>query len=1038
MLDISSNSTTRTQQRRVRNAFLMAVSILIIGALSAGRCAAQTDGSDTDQGQYEYQQYQQSQQSQQYPGMDQGQDSDQQSIPYTDQQSTPNSSQQYAPYSNQQSTPYSNQQYAPYSNQQNVPYTNQQNTLYPCTNQQNAPYADQQNMPYSGQESGQTSNQQYPSQLNGQGQYQQGTQLNQQMPCLMQNQQPRQQATEALQPQPDLYALSGDQVISILTKAPMVLESVRTEYGLRNNLKDLRGVTDEVVYGQIRQDPSFRELVIRELIRRGFRADLAALAESLPVVDNRIKPYKNPDNPQVLKRESPYGNMPSLDDLYAQFSEKQEKLRRFGSEAFLNGTGNANRLPMDLPAGPDYVLGPGDSLTVNLWGSQSNRLSRVIDRQGQIDLPEIGAVMISGVSIAQAQVVLQKALDTQFKGEHVEISLGRVRTVRIYVVGDVQRPGAYDVSSLSTPLSALFSAGGPTDHGSLRVLRQYRGGQLVRQVDLYDFFLHGVRSNDERLLPGDTILVPPVGPQVTVEGSVRRPAVYELNGEQDLQQVVDLAGGLLASANLRQIDVERIDVHQTRSMFSLQLGDDPQAEQQRMAAFTVKDGDDVRITQIHPYNEQAVYLDGHVFHPGKFPYREGMTVGDLLHSYQDLMPEPADHGEIVRLLPPDFRPETISFNVPDVLMGNGSILLRPYDLVRVFGRYEADSPSVTIDGDVLRPGKYPMSQGMTASDLLMMAGGFRRSADHEFADLSTYTIQGEQKVLVGHSEIPIQKVLDGDKSADAVLKPGDVFSIRRLSGWQDIGSTVTLTGEVEHAGTYGITPGEHLSTVLKRAGGFRGDAYPYAAVLQRRQVMQLNEQARRLMIRRLEETPVIVSPSTLTSNETAQDLQKSLEAQRAEMIENLRSTPPNGRLVINISTDISNWENTPADVPLNAGDTLFVPKRPDFVMASGQVYNPVAISYVPGKKLGWYYNKSGGATSSGNKHQIYVLRADGSVVPCGKGWFDNSYLKLRMRPGDTIFVPEKSIGGSQVFQDLIGSAQLLTSAMLPLAVAGVL
>jgi protein involved in polysaccharide export with SLBB domain len=233
--------------------------------------------------------------------------------------------------------------------------------------------------------------------------------------------------------------------------------------------------------------------------------------------------------------------MPSLQGLYSQFPVAETKLRRFGSDAFLIGAGNVNELPMDLPAGPDYVLGPGDSLVVNMWGGQSNRLARIIDRQGQIALPEAGTITIDGLTIAQAQSAIQKALSTQFQGEHVEISLGRLRSVRVYVVGDVQRPGAYDVSSMSTPLSALYAAGGPTSRGSLRILRQYRGKQLVREIDLYDFLLRGVRSNTDRLLPGDTILVPPVGPQVSVEGVVHRPAIYELNGEQGLNQVLDLA-----------------------------------------------------------------------------------------------------------------------------------------------------------------------------------------------------------------------------------------------------------------------------------------------------------------------------------------------------------------------------------------------------------------------------------------------------------------------------------------------------------------
>jgi protein involved in polysaccharide export with SLBB domain len=732
--------------------------------------------------------------------------------------------------------------------------------------------------------------------------------------------------------------------------------------------------------------------------------------------------------------------LPSLHDLYTQIPSAGGKLRRFGSDAFLLGTGNANELPMDLPVGPDYVLGSGDNIVVNLWGGHSDRLSLTIDRQGQIALPEAGTITIDGLTIAQAQSAIQKALSTQFQGEHVEISLGRLRTVRVYVVGDVQRPGAYDVSSLSTPLSALYAAGGPTSRGSLRILRQYRGKELVREIDLYDFLLRGVRSNVDRLLPGDTILVPPVGPQVAVEGMVHRPAIYELNGEQGLNQVLDLAGGVLASASLKQINVERIEAHQRRTMFSLQLPDNAEGVKQKLADFRVQGGDDVVISQILPYNEQAVYLEGHVFRPGKYPYRDEMTLNDLLHSYQDVMPEPADHAELVRLQPPDFRPETISFSLPDVLIGNDSIKLQPFDLIRVFSRYEIDSPRVSIEGEVLRPGEFPMSQGMTLAALVRMAGGFNRSAYRDEADLSSYVVQDGQKVLVNHSIVAVEKALDGDKSADVVLKPGNVVSIRRLAGWQDIGASVTINGEVEHAGSYGIEQGERLSSVLKRAGGLRVDAYPAAAVLERVQVRELGEQARQQMIQRIETTPVSFRPGAMSTQDQAAT-QQSLQQQREQILTTLRSRPASGRLVINISSDIRKWENTSADIEMRAGDTLVIPKRPNFVMVSGQVYNSTAISYVPGRDVGWYLRKAGGATPYGNKKFMYVLRADGSVVVPREAesiWMGRNFMSLRMQPGDTIFVPEKIIGSSPVWQNILGMAQIMSATTLPLAVAGVL
>ena len=931
-------------------------------------------------------------------------------------------------------------------------------TMDQSSDQQTSRPSDQQLSPRPDQqmeENPDQSESQTPEQQAGQGPRQQRIQA----PEHQRTQTPS-QGTDQESEQPEIQTadqgMSAEQIISILEQKPALLDSIRIQVAQVSGT-DPDTITDEAIFEAIRQDASLRDLAIRQLIARGYGADLKTLnpnfhnpvnarstREETPRVQTppstaRTIPYDNPDAPQVQHRLSPYKNMPSLRDLYSQFPAPatEVRLRRFGSDAFLVGTGNANELPLDLPVGPEYVLGPGDSLILNIWGGRSSRLSRIIDRQGQIELPEAGTVMISGLAIEQAQNSIQKALETQFKGEHVEISLGKLRTVRVYVVGDVQRPGAYDVSSMSTPLSALYEAGGPTNRGSLRILRQYRGKELIRQIDLYDFLLRGVRSNDDRLLPGDTVLVPPAGPQVSVEGMVRRPAIYELNGEEGLNQVLDLAGGLLVSASLKQINVERIEAHQTRNMFSLQLSDDQDEEKQKLASFKVSDGDDVKISQILPYNAQAVYLEGHVFHPGKYPYRDGMTLNDLLHSYQDIMPEPSDHAEIVRLLPPDFRPETISLGLADALIGNNSIPLLPFDLIRIYGRYEIDSPTVSIEGEVLRPGKYPMSQGMTMAGLVRMAGGFRRSAYRDEADLSSYVVQDSQRVLVDHSDVAVQRALDGDKSADVLLKPGDVVSIRRLAGWQDIGASVTISGEVEHAGAYGILNGERLSSVLKRAGGFRKDAYPYASVLERVQVRQLNDQARQQMIQRIMDTPVQVRQGTMSS-QSATDLQQSLQAQRQQILTSLRNRPASGRLVINISTDISSWENTSADVELRAGDTLLIPKRPEFVAINGQVYNPVAISYVPGKTLSWYLRKGGGATPSGNKKEIYVLRADGSVVPRDNGWMSNNFMDLHMRPGDTIFVPEKIAGGSLIWQNILGAAQIMSAVTVPLAIGGVI
>jgi len=844
----------------------------------------------------------------------------------------------------------------------------------------------------------------------------------------------------------DQAAMSAEQIIGILKQQPDLLAKVKDEVAQLTGA-DPSTISNDALYIRIQQDSSLRAQLTDELNQLGYSLNTNATngrtgnTAGTPGAGKTQRTLTTPtppeesDMPREIQRISPYRNMISLHDLYTQIPSGGGKLRRFGSDAFLVGTGNANELPMDLPAGPDYVLGPGDYIVVNMWGGRSDRRSITIDRQGQIALPEAGTVSLDGLTITQAQSAIQKTLSAQFQSEHVEISLGRLRTVRVYVVGDVQKPGAYDVSSLSTPLSALYAAGGPTSRGSLRILRQYRGKELVREIDLYDFLLHGVRLNSDRLLPGDTILVPTVGAQVKVEGMVHRPAIYELNGEKGLNQVLDLAGGVLPSAILSQINVERVEANQRRTMFSLQLPDNADAMKQKLSEFAVQADDDVVISRILPYNQQSVYLEGHVYRPGKYPYREAMTISDLLHSYQDVMPEPADHAELIRLQAPDFRPETISFSLPDVLIGNNVITLQPFDLVRIFSRYEIDSPKVLIEGEVLRPGSFPMSQGMTVAGLVTMAGGFKRSAYRDEADVSSYVVENGQKVLLHHSSVAIERALNGDKSADIALKPGDVVSIRQLAGWKDIGASVTINGEVVHAGSYGIEQGERLSSVLKRAGGFREGAYPTGAVLQRTQVRELGEQARQQMIQRIEAAPISFKTEGL-SGQDQKDLQSSMQLQRDQVLATLRSRPASGRQVVRISADISKWENTSADIELRAGDTLDIPKRPNFVMVSGQVYNSEAISYLPGKDAGWYLAKAGGATEYGNKSGVFVIRVDGSIAGHESFWSGHSAINLRLQPGDTVIVPEKILGGSQVWKNVIGTAQIMSSVAITGAVTG--
>jgi len=742
--------------------------------------------------------------------------------------------------------------------------------------------------------------------------------------------------------------------------------------------------------------------------------------------------------PPTVPQKNPYPGLPSTADLYRRYQVEGQPLKRFGADIFRPDVVGLDKFPMDLPAGPDYVLGTGDTVVIDIWGGISQQLFRVVDRAGRISLPDVGPITVAGFTLADAQKKIQAQMQPQFRDAKVALSVSRLRTVRVYVVGFVQRPGAYDISSLSTPLNALYAAGGPTAAGSMRVVKHYRGTTLISEQDLYDLLIFGVRKAIEHLEPGDTIMVPAAGPQVGVSGTVRRPAIYELKDKTDrLSDVVEMAGGVTVSASLTEVRVERVEPHEQRLTLKvpLQTSKSGATVSDESSQFMVQDGDRIYVGAIDPYKNQTVYLQGHVYRPGPYPFQPGMKIADLVRSYQDVLPEPASHAEIVRLLPPDFRPVTLEFTLPDVFSGSETVSLQAFDTVRIYGRYEIDAPKVAIYGQVLRPGQYPMSAGLTAAGLVRMAGGFNRSAFVDSATLASYVIENGQRVVTDQQTVRIGAAVNGDTGADSRLKPGDVLTILQIPGWSDIGRSVTIKGQVLYPGSYGINEGERLSTFLKRVGGFRSTAYAPGIVLERDDVRKLEEKGRQELISRLELTSptVRISPNTTGQDQAA--VLQAVQNQRQQAIASLRNQPAPGRLVINITSNIADWENTPADIPLRGGDVITVPKEPNFVLSYGQVFNANAITFRPGKPASWYLRQAGGPTQLANKKGIYIIRANGSVVSSSgpSDWFSGGVLNTKMQPGDVLVVPEKFVSGSSAWKTTLETAQFLASLAIAAA-----
>ena len=855
---------------------------------------------------------------------------------------------------------------------------------------------------------------------------------------------PQQVEPQAVQDQD----LPADDIIEILKENPDLLAEAKAEIAAQ--LRDRgypvsdRQITDDRLFKEIRSDERARHVMSEELKKRGFGVEEATSPDKpQPQPSPQQSPPKNgrgqlfptpqpssaePGGPQVIRRDRtqrpsqeqyPFRNLPAMRDLYTQALPDQEKLERFGAALFRNSVAAASdKTPVDIPVGPDYVIGPGDELVVEYWGNSSQRLQVTVDREGRVVVPEAGAVVVAGRSLGEARQSIERLLTRQLRGISVDVTMGKLRNIRVYVVGDVKNPGAYDISALSTCLSALIAAGGPTEAGSYRTVKHYRGKKLLEEVDLYDLMLKGVGATEVHIGSGDSILVPPAGPQVTVAGSVRRPGIYELRHEVSLDQVLELAGGVPVSGELTNLKLERIEAHQRKEMLSVNLPpDDPPTSEEAFKRVEIKDGDAITIAPILPYSNRTVYLQGHVFRPGKYPYTDGTRVTDLVGSFSDLLPEAADQAEIVRLRPPDYSPQVIRFNLREVLEKRAPApTLQPFDTVRVFGRYDTDAPKVAIYGEVLRPGEYPLSDGMSAGDLLRLAGGFTRGAYQNNADLSSYAVINGDHVELEHRSIPIGRAVAGELDTDVRLKPGDVLTVGQMGGWNDIGGAVNIAGEVLHPGRYGIQQGERLSSILRRAGGFSPQAYPYGAVLERAQVREFEAKSRDEMVARIQEQGVNATrmESTATSR------------QRQQLVDRLKAIPPSGRLLIHIGEPIDKWENTAVDVEVRAGDSLIIPKRPTFVMVAGQVYNPAAVTYSKGKSAAWYLKQAGGPTSAANKKDIFVVRANGTVVGrSSQAWWTGSVSSSVLQPGDTIFVPDK-VAGTGVFKNMGLSVQMLS------------
>ena len=668
-----------------------------------------------------------------------------------------------------------------------------------------------------------------------------------------------------------------------------------------------------------------------------------------------------------------------------------------------------------IPVPADYVLGPGDRLEVQLYGNEVGNYVLVVGRDGQVRFPKLGPVYVGGMRFEDVRILLSEEVARQLVGTQVSVSMGELRSIRIFVLGDVQRPGSYLVSALSTMSNALLKAGGITTVGSLRDVQLRRGGRIVTRLDLYELLLKGNSSNDARLLAGDVVFVPPVGPTASVFGEVKRPAIYEIRPGTSVAELVALGGGLLPRADPRYLSLDRVREGRDRVTVEVDLSDDAGG------ARKVESGDLLTVKQVRQALQGSVELAGAVQRPRAFGFTPGMYLTDVLPNMDELQPNSDPKYIVVRREIGVGRIEVVSRDLGAALgarRSSADLQLRPRDRIIVLpmgekradelkdlveelrqqGQFDQPDPVVTIGGAVRAPGTYPLEPGMRVSDVLRAGGRPGVSAYPQTADLTRFEVVDGTRREIAVLQVDLAGVLRGDPAADVLLQPFDVLTVKQVPDWSDA-EFVTLEGEIRFPGTYPIRKGETLRSVLERAGGILPDAFIEGAVFTRESLRQREREQLDRMAERLQSDLAVLALRNAQSKEKGSDSDQTLLVGRG-LLADLQKAQPVGRLVLNLSTD---GPEGAAAVELRAGDRLMIPRQAQSVTVLGEVQSPTSLLWREGLDRDDYIGLSGGLTAKADASRVYVVRADGSVVMVQNRYFGGAGREIR--PGDTIVAP---------------------------------
>ena len=665
-----------------------------------------------------------------------------------------------------------------------------------------------------------------------------------------------------------------------------------------------------------------------------------------------------------------------------------QMLTVYGSGLFTNQQVTFGQVN-NAPTLPDLILASADELRIRIWGQVNFSADLRISPGGDIYLPKVGTVHVAGLTVAAAQDHLRQAMDRIYRNFELTVDLGEIHSIQVYVAGMARQPGEYTVSALSTLVDAVFLSGGPSSSGSMRHVQLKRDGKVLTDFDLYELLIKGDKTGDRQLQPGDVLYIPPPGSQVALFGSVRRSGIYELRGEETLGDLLDSAGGRTAMAVGARFSIDRISAHAGRSAF--ELGGDAEGLGAKLT-----DGDIVRVDPIASNYRDTVTLRGSTANPGHFLWRPGMHLSDLIPDRDALV----TRGYW-------WRRTQLGLPAPEFTAAGE---WKKEDQEEAKGETPAPNPAAAL----------PSPGGET---------------DWDYA-----AIERLDRITMATSLIPFNLgnlVLRHDASQDLALEAGDVVTI---FSQDDIRlpidrktKYVRLDGEIANAGVYSVAPGETLRSLVERAGGLTSKAYLFGAEFTRVSTKALEQQRLNDYYDRLEHLMrrSAISDTGIAGESGPNNLRSALASADQSLLAHLRQARATGRIVLNVSPRSSSESDLP-DMVLEDGDRLMVPSRPSTIQVMGAVFNANAFLCSDNARVGTYLRLAGGPAREADRHQIFVLRADGSVVhpKSANTIFDSADLdNVRLYPGDTIVVPEKIVRPSALGQ-FVAWAQIMSQVSL--------